>query len=566
MFSTWLYGQKPIFNTMASFNPTFGAMQIVDTKYDNNSNSYLCGNFTGTVDVDPTSGVRNLSSTGIGSDIYILKLDKAGKLLWAHSFSNNYDNDLFGITLDQQNNIYLLGDFNGTIDLNPGAGIFNVTIPMNSENYLIKLNSDGNFQWAKKHGFGLLKSTLALNADKSGNIFTIGDYTNISYFHSDSTKPVSLGGDSFRGAFITKYDRNGEFLWVKNIRAYGNYFTSNQYGDLVLADFCIDSQSNLTVVGYFTQTVDFDPGPGVSEKNADISEDACVLKLDSNGNFIWVKTIESDVRAICTKIHSINSNSFIIAGYYAGNIDLDPTSGKQNFTANDLMDCFVIKFDGNGNKDWGKIYKTTGNDFISDICHQNSDKIYFLMGSSLKGNFTNDATLVAHPNDQILAVVKTDNQGNDLWEMQFGAIKTRGLLNGISIKSNSAEDIFLSGDYMDSIDLDPSANVALPKPNNFPNVGVYWTKWSHSNQISLVSKKLKLHIYPNPANDKIQFDFNESTSGILTVYNAAGQVVLSEVIKNQNTVSINLPIANGLYHAKFVNSNGTIHESPFIIN
>jgi len=82
--------------------------------------------------------------------------------------------------------------------------------------------------------------------------------------------------------FISSRFYSQNYHWVKDI--------GGKSGDAAW-QIAKDSYGNIYVLGYFNDTVDFDPGPGVAIliSNNVYSSSAYLLKLDSIGNFIWVK-------------------------------------------------------------------------------------------------------------------------------------------------------------------------------------------------------------------------------------------------------------------------------------
>jgi len=119
---------------------------------DDWGNIYSTGFFDNTVDFDPGIGTHYLTAIG-GHDIYIQKLDSSGALLWVKSFGGNLDDIGWSIALDNLGNIYSTGSFNSTVDFDPGPGnSFLTTTAMSQDVYIQKLDSNGNFIWAKSMG------------------------------------------------------------------------------------------------------------------------------------------------------------------------------------------------------------------------------------------------------------------------------------------------------------------------------------------------------------------------------------------------------------------------------
>jgi len=116
---------------------------------------FITGSFQGTVDFDPSDASFPLTSNG-GSDIFILKLDSEANFIWAISIGGDgYEYSRF-ITVDELGAIYLTGSINSfSIDFNPGEDIHTLSMSDGAV-FILKLNSRGDFIWAKNMGrYGL---------------------------------------------------------------------------------------------------------------------------------------------------------------------------------------------------------------------------------------------------------------------------------------------------------------------------------------------------------------------------------------------------------------------------
>jgi hypothetical protein len=84
--------------------------------------------FFGTSDFDPGTGIFSLTGTD-AKDIFYAKYNSNGGLLWADRVGGIGDQTGLGITADNAGNVYATGYFQGTIDFDPGAGVFNLSSP-----------------------------------------------------------------------------------------------------------------------------------------------------------------------------------------------------------------------------------------------------------------------------------------------------------------------------------------------------------------------------------------------------------------------------------------------------
>lgn len=92
-------------------------------------NVYVTGVFDATNDFDPGPNVYNLTSSG-GADIFIMKLDALGNLVWVKQIGASTGDDVANsIASDAAGDLFVTGNFAGTVDFNPGAGVYPLTAP-----------------------------------------------------------------------------------------------------------------------------------------------------------------------------------------------------------------------------------------------------------------------------------------------------------------------------------------------------------------------------------------------------------------------------------------------------
>ena len=172
-------------------------------------NVYTVGSFAGTADFDPGAGVFNLTSAG-GTDVFVSKLDSDGNFLWAGAMGGSSVLSFVccdfasGVALDSAGNVYTVGNFRGTADFDPGAGVFNLTAASLARNaFISKLDSDGNFVWARAmDGSGNLATDVALDA--AGNVYSVGSFVEVDLDPGPGIFHLTATGT--RDAFVSKLD------------------------------------------------------------------------------------------------------------------------------------------------------------------------------------------------------------------------------------------------------------------------------------------------------------------------------------------------------------------------
>lgn len=135
-----------------------------NTLCDAVGNVYLIGRFNGTVDMDPSAAIYNLTSNG-GSDVFIVKYSPGGNFLWAVQFGSLGIDDGYDLEVDGAGNIIATGYYQFTVDFDPGVSVNNRTATGSQDVFVIKLNSSGNLIWANSIGGTMTDYGTSLSLD-----------------------------------------------------------------------------------------------------------------------------------------------------------------------------------------------------------------------------------------------------------------------------------------------------------------------------------------------------------------------------------------------------------------
>ena len=335
---------------------------------DASGNVYTTGIFQQTVDFDPGVGTFNLSAYGNTYDIFIQKLDVNGNFLWAKKMGySGYDVGQ-AIATDAMGNVYITGRFQTTVDFDPGAGTFNLSVVGSNDIFIQKLNTNGDFVWAKQMGGTAQEQGRSITLDGSGNIFTTGSFSGTVDFDpgagvSNLTTPLT-GSD----IFIQKLDVNGDFVWVKNVGGSNNSISNGIKSD---------SSGDTYITGYFTGTTDFDPGANTVNLVSNGSRDAFILKLDANGDYLWVKQTGGTGQDEGWSVTTDSFDDVYTTGYFRNTTDFDPGTGTFNLIANgSSSSIYIQKLDSNGDFLWAKGMGGTSNDVGKAIAVDNNNNVY----------------------------------------------------------------------------------------------------------------------------------------------------------------------------------------------
>jgi hypothetical protein len=176
---------------------------------DRSDNVYATGNFTETADFDPGAGTFNLTAPSTGQ-VYVNKLSASGSLVWAKAIGGAASQDVgpAEIAVDKGGNVYTSGIYSGTKDFDPNGGTSNLTSAGQDDVFVSKLNSSGNFVFAKSFGGTLDDAAIGLVLDRAGNILTTGTFSGTGTFATGGS-PINLtsaGGDDI---FVLRQDSGG---------------------------------------------------------------------------------------------------------------------------------------------------------------------------------------------------------------------------------------------------------------------------------------------------------------------------------------------------------------------
>ncbi|HEU5217951.1 MAG TPA: SBBP repeat-containing protein, partial [Gemmatimonadales bacterium] len=255
-----------------------GFVEALRVAVDTNGNVYTVGYFQNTVDFDPGPGVLNLTSGS--TDAFISKLDAAGNLVWARQLGGTAGVVAEALALDASNNVYVAGEFQGVADLDPGPGVYSLTSAGAGDIYTLKLNSAGEFSWARQLAGVSFADTRGLAIDGAGGVYTVGSFQGTVDF-DPGTGIFNLTATS-TDIYISKLNSAGAFVWAEQFA--GTSYTSASGAGTDLA-------GNVYVAGVFQATVDFDPGPAAYTLTSAGSNDGFITKLSSAGAFVWARSL-----------------------------------------------------------------------------------------------------------------------------------------------------------------------------------------------------------------------------------------------------------------------------------
>ena len=298
---------------------------------DEIGNIFTTGTFQDTVDFDPGKESMNLYALG-NDDIFIQKLDKNGNFIWAKSFGGKLHDEGTSIAVDEIGNIFTTGTFQDTIDFNPGKNFTHLSSAGESDIFIMKLDANGNFLWAKSFGGKMSDNATDLAIDGKGNVYSTGTFMGFVDFDpgKDSMKMSAVG---IRDIYIQKLDTHGNLQWVKTIVGKG----CDNVNSLV-----VDGVGNVYTTGYFNEGFIIKETGAILVSSTD--PDTFIQKFDAQGNLLWFNTFGgNDYEDYANSIAIDNKDNVFTIGYFSGTVDFDQKKDGIKLTAGSCSDIFVLK-------------------------------------------------------------------------------------------------------------------------------------------------------------------------------------------------------------------------------
>jgi len=256
--------------------------------------------------------------------------------------------------------------------------------------YLIKTDGDGNEVWSMTFGGTSYDGGYSVQQTTDGG-FIIAGYK-------------SWTGAVGQDIYLNKTSGNGNEVWSKTFGG-----SSYDYGRSVQQT----RDGGFIITGY---TSSFGAG----------EYDVYLIKTDGDGNEVWSKTFGGSNWDSGNSVQQTTDDGFIIAG------------GTESFGAGNY-DVYLLKTDANGDEVWSKTFGGSSNDSGRSV-QQTSDGGFIIAGET--------RSFGAGGRDVYL--IKTDNDGNELWSKTFGGSSNDG---GHSVRQTT-DGGFISAGYTRSFGYD----------------------------------------------------------------------------------------------------------------
>ena len=378
---------------------------------------------------------------------------------WSGSFGSYSAESGNAIDLDASGNTFIVGKYRNTVDFDPGNGAFLMTSEGESDIFILKLDANGQFLWAKGIGGSSFDYANDIKVDANGDLFITGVFKNtVDFDPGSSTHNLTSNGQY--DAFVLKMDNNGNHIWSVSYGG-GGY----DYGN----EIDVDSFGNIWVIGSFRNTVDFNPGSGTSDKTSAGGEDIYVLKLNFLGNFLSVQTMGGSDNDNPLSL-AIDAFGFLfVTGTFEGTVDFNPGNTTTNLSSSGSTDIFLVKLNFSGGLLFAKSFGGTGDDGATDVKIDANGNLLMTGYFSETVDFdpSNGTTNLSSLGFEDAFTLKLNNLGDLIWAKSFG---NNNFIRGNVVNYDSDGNIYTGGYFRGICDVDPGNNVIPINSNGFMDI------------------------------------------------------------------------------------------------
>lgn len=435
------FGQEPVFQWVNHPGSGFGQSAISAE----DGNIFSTGAFNGTCDFDGGPDVYNLTASG-NYDVYVAKTNAFNDLEFAVQFESDYDASGTNIITDDMHNIYVCGYYYGSVDFDPGPGVFALETGLdNSDVFVCKLNSDGDFIWVKNFSGPETEVPYSIKIDNAGDVLISGFFSNYIDFLSGPDEDIrySNGSDD---CFLVKLNADGDLIWANT---FGGTGVDGCYSiDIGLYD-------HIYCTGLFENEVDFNTGPGEDILISAGSYECFILDIDADGNFTWVKQIKGSSYDYGAGIAVDQENNIYVTGVFDfTNVDFDPGPSEFLLSAHsDYYDAFILKLSHEGEFIWAINLGGSGIDYGSAITVNSGGEIFCTgyFNNTADFNPEMDSLNITSLGYEDIFITKFTNAGELLWAK---AISGPALEMPTAIISEN-ENVYIAGYFEGTTDFDP---------------------------------------------------------------------------------------------------------------
>jgi hypothetical protein len=413
---------------------------------DDSLNVYMCGyadNNAGTIIA--TSGAHQSTFGGGNIDAFLAKFNTHGVRLWATWYGGNGDDWGYGVATDTLGNVFITGYTNtgsaGVISTTGSHQVNNGGGNNGRDAFLVKFNRAGVRQWGTYYGGNGDDYGEGVSTDPAGNVYLVGKTETISgtAIATAGSHQSAYGGWT-SDAFLAKFNTNG-------VRQWGTY-----YGGLDMesnASVYADRNNNIYMSGCTrSQNAAAMTTPGCHQSVFGGSTlKAYLVKFNTSGVRQWGTYYGGSGNDYSYSICADTSSNVYMIGYSTTTVGtaIATLGSHQSTYGGGFSDCYLVKFDVNGVRQWGTYYGGTGFEYSNAVTTDITGNVY-LTGYTDSNTGTVIATTGSHQTSIAgladACVAKFTSAGVRVWGTYYGGTGQDYIYSAVS---EGIDKVYIAG-------------------------------------------------------------------------------------------------------------------------
>jgi hypothetical protein len=306
------------------------------------------------------------SSNNSSYDCYVAKYDTLIVPLWGFLFGGSSDDIGVDIKIDDEDNIYVGGNFSNSCDFDPGPDLETRLSVGNQDFFVCKFSADGDFQWVNTGGSNSFTELSEIYLEKSD---TMDFIISCGYFEDTLVLSDSISFDSAGGkdCFICKYDSSGTLIWAKAWGGHGNDVALAVIGDI---------HGNIIVSGSYEELMIFNTDSYSYTHSSNGEDDIFFTIFDKDGNILKAITTGGLGEDVAHDIVVDSSGNMYVAGSYSDVVDFNPSTDVDEFESPDNSDAFITKYNEQWDYEWTVTFPSKDYSNIRTLTLTNNEEIF----------------------------------------------------------------------------------------------------------------------------------------------------------------------------------------------
>lgn len=321
-------------------------------------NIVVTGQFFGSV----SFGSTTLQSASNSKDIFLVKLDPNGDVIWALKEGGSMAENAYGVAVDNQNNIILTGQFQGNATI-AGSNFTSMIDPISNlpsfDLFISKYDPLGNPLWVLNGAAEKEDRGLAVAVDSQDNIFLTGQYSDTLLFAGNT-----YYNNGYNVGFVSKISPFGQVQFFNNLRA----------GFVLPYDVEVNSDDKVVITGDFLGNMNYYHNNQPNYIQNPYTKKIFILTIENSGQYVWNYTLGSESDISATSVSIDPDDNVFVTGFFSCALNQLHDTVPALWNSVGFKDPYVLKVSGQGNFIYAKQMGGKMDDVGHGIAVKSADK------------------------------------------------------------------------------------------------------------------------------------------------------------------------------------------------